>query len=480
MRVRAGRVGRSPIVSGGRIAVIGAGIAGLAAARAVVRSAPGLEVVVLEETPRVGGLIVTEQTPDGFVVEHGADSFLTTTPWGVEAVRELGLGGAIITARDALRRYVLKCDTLQPLPEVLRGVGPSALATVLGTSQLTIQGKLRILVEPLVRADMPGGDESVRSFITRRFGRELLETVIEPLFAAIYGGDAARLSADVCLARLREFERRDGSVVRGMRRVLRERRGRQAAGEPVLPPMVSLRDGMASLPAAFGKALGTRVRHGVKVRAVEHRRGNRFRLHTSAGPLACDGVVLAVPAWRAPELVSALDGTLAALLADVPYKGIDCVSLGWLRHEVPRPLEGSGFVRAAGERRPTQACTWASRKWPGRAPAGHVLVRSVLSMPGATDADLVAEARRDLRDLMGIAAEPRVVRVRRLPRATPIYAVGHLERVRRMTARAGAIGRLGLAGNAFGGVGISDCIRSGENAAEAVLRGLACMSHQVP
>jgi oxygen-dependent protoporphyrinogen oxidase len=432
-----------------------------------------LEAVVLEENRRAGGLIETERTADGFLVEHGADSLITTTPRGVEAVRELGLGDTIVTARNGLRRYVLKEDSLHRLPEVLGGVGAAALCSLLATSQLTVRGKVRTLVEPLVRPAAPGGDESVRAFVVRRFGRELLEAVIEPLFGGIYGGDAAMLSADVCLARFREFERTDGGVVWGMRRVLRERRRRQARGEMVLPPMVSLRHGMASLPAAFGRILGDRVRLGVRVRGVEHRHGGGFRLETSAGQLDCDGIVVAVPAWRAPEILSALDHTLAALLADVPYKGIDCVSLSWLRDEVPGPLDGTGFVRATGERRPTQACTWASQKWPGRAPPGHVLVRSVLSMPEATDAEVVAAARRDLRDLMGIAAEPRVVRVRRLPRATPVYAVGHLDRVEQMAARAAALGPLGLAGNAFGGVGISDCIRSGEKAAEAVLRGLA-------
>jgi protoporphyrinogen/coproporphyrinogen III oxidase len=183
--------------------------------------------------------------------------------------------------------------------------------------------------------------------------------------------------------------------------------------------------------------------------------------------------VLATPAWRIPDLIEDLAPDLAADLATVKHKAIDCVTLAWARRDVPRRLAGTGWVRAAGDPRATLACTWSSEKWAGRAPADFVLVRSVLALPGVADGDLVEAARADLRDLLGITAWPAFARVRRLPRATPIYEVGHARLAARLTARAAELGAFALAGNAYQGVGIPDCVASGEDAAEAVLAGLA-------
>jgi oxygen-dependent protoporphyrinogen oxidase len=334
---------------------------------------------------------------------------------------------------------------------------------------LSWAGKLRAACEGLVRARRDAGDESVGSFATRRFGSELAAAVFDPLIAGIYGADTGRLSAQACLPRLCDFERRHGSVTVGMQRAIRARRRRAGAGEVVLPPVVTLRRGMGSLPEALARGLD--VTFGVTVdRLVRY--GDGFRVETTSGPLDCDGVVLAAPAWRTPRLVETLEPDLAADLAAVPHKALDCVTLAWPRRDVPHALDGTGWVRAAGDSRPTLACTWASRKWPERAPAGFVLMRSVLALPGGTDDDLVAAACADLHDLVGVTAGPSFALVRRLPRATPIYEVGHASRVARMHGRARALGALALAGNAYQGVGVPDCVASGAAAARAILAAL--------
>jgi oxygen-dependent protoporphyrinogen oxidase len=463
------------IVSERRVVVVGAGVAGLAAALALRRTAPDVEVVVLEAAGRVGGLVETERTPEGFVVEYGADCLVTTKPEGVAAACGAGLGDAIVVGTGTRRTYVATGEGLVPMPQVFAGVGLEAALSVLRTPLLSLVGKARAALEPFVPARREDGDESVRAFMERRFGIEFTRAVVAPLIGGVYGGDVGRLSVDGCLPRLRQFERVDGSVVAGMQRAIRARRRRVRAGEVVLPPTVTLRAGMGSLPDAMAARLGEHVALGVGVGRIDRRAGGGFAVETAKGIIGCDGVVLATAAWQAPRLVERLSADLATELGGVRHKALDCVTFAWPRAAVAHPLDATGWVRATGETRQTLACTWSSQKWPGRAPAGSVLLRSVLAMPEASEAELVDAARSDLRDLIGITAPPVLVRVRRIPRATPIYEVGHATRVARLGAYAREIGALALAGNAHAGVGIPDCVASGETAAGAVVAALGAL-----
>jgi oxygen-dependent protoporphyrinogen oxidase len=455
-----------------RIVVVGGGVAGLAAAAFVRRDLPAADLLLLEASGRVGGLVETERTA-GFVVEHGADCLVTTKPAGVSAVRAAGLGDAIVSGTGPRRVHLATRDGLVAMPGVFAGTSPATVLALLRTPLLTLAGKVRLGLEPFVPRGPVTGDESLRAFVTRRYGRELARVFVEPLLAGLHGGDASRLSAEACVPRLRELEREYGSVTLGMRRAIRERRRRARAGEPVLPPVVSLRDGMGSLPDALGRSLADCVRLGVEVRRIAHAAGRRFRVDTPHGAIDCDGVVVATPAWQAPALLELLSQDVAAALADVPHKALDCVTIAWRRSDVPHPLDGTGWVRAADDSRRTLACTWASRKWPGRAPREDVLVRSVFSLPDADERDLVATARAELRDLVGVETPPERVWVRRIRRATPIYEVGHRERAARLATRTAEHGALGIAGNAHAGIGVADCIASGEAAARAVLDAVA-------
>ncbi|MCC6846970.1 MAG: protoporphyrinogen oxidase [Deltaproteobacteria bacterium] len=457
-------------MSGGpRVAVVGAGVAGLAAAR-VLHAAPGADVVVLEASRRVGGLVESERLPEGFLLEHGADCFMTTKPAGLAAVRALGLDAEIVCGQGARRTYVARGDALVPIPPILGPLGPAAAWAFLRSPLLPLRGKLRAACEPFVPPRRGDADESIADFAVRRFGRALTEAVLDPLLGGVYGADTRRLSMAACLPRLRALEQAHGSIVRGMRQAMRARRRRARVGEPVLPPVATLRRGMGSLPDAAARGLGVEL--GAEVRAIAPA-GRGFRLTTAKGVVECDGLVLATPAWVLPPLLEAFAPDLAADLASVAHKRLDVVTLAWRRGEVPHPLDGTGFVRAVGDPRPTAACTWASEKWPERAPAGAVLVRSVLTAPELDDEDLVAAARADLAALLGVTAAPALMRVRRIARATPIYAVGHPVLVGRIAERTAALGPVALAGNAYEGVGIPDCIASGETAARSVLAALA-------
>jgi len=452
-----------------RIVVIGAGVAGLAAASTIRRAAPEVDVVVLEAQARVGGLVETVHAPGGFLIEHGADCLVTTKPRGLAAVQAAGLADELVVGTGSRRSYIAGHDGLVPNPPIFGAIGPGEVWSFLRSPLLSLAGKARAALEPLVPARRDAGDESVGAFTVRRFGRELAGAVFDPLIGGVYGADTSRLSVDACLPRLRDFEREHGSVTMGMRRAMRARRRRIRAGEVVLPPVVTLRRGMGSLPDALARGLEVTCGVTVERRARE---GNGFRIETTRGPIRCDGVVLATPAWRIPPLVEGFAPQLAVDLAAIPHKAIDCVTLAWQRRDVPHALDGTGWVRAVGDSRPTLACTWASQKWPDRAPSGSVLVRSVLSLPTDDDGDLVAAACADLRDLIGITAGPAFAVVRRLPHATPIYEVGHATRVAQLEAHARELGVFALAGNAYRGVGVPDCVASGEDAARFVLAAL--------
>ncbi len=442
-----------------RVVVIGAGVSGLSAARAL---ADGCDVTVLEASDRAGGLVHTEHTPEGLVVEHGPDSLVTSKPAGVRLVDELGLGEELLSGKSP-RSFVLAESALHPLPGGLLAMSPSAGVELLRSSLFSLAGKARLLLEPL--APRAGADdESVASFFERRLGRQIVDRVVDPLLSGIYGAEARRLSMRAVLPRIADAEQRHRSIAFGL--------ARETSAKPVArrPPVLTLRAGMGSLTDALARSLGTRVRVRVAVRAIERARGG-YRVRLADGSaLDADRVIVATPPWHAAAMLVSLDGELASRLGAVHASRVDAVTLAWPRRAVPHALDGSGFVVAATEGRRLRACTWVSEKWPDRAPGDVALLRAfVRDAADASDDDLIAIARAELRDLLGVEAAPQAVRVTRRDRALPRYEVGHLDRVAAVRARAAEHPGIALAGNAFDGIGIADCVASGEAAARAVL-----------
>jgi len=459
---------------GVRVAVIGGGIAGLAAARRLtelVTSDDRSEHPVLVERERsVGGKLLTEHV-GGFVIEAGADSFLSRKERGVGLCEELGLRHELVGRRpEHARTFVRRGRELHPLPEGLTGMIPTNLDALSESALLSADGKARLAAEVDIPPELDRGDESIASFVSRRLGPEAYGNLIEPLMTGILGGDGEQLSLRATFPQLRELELDHGSVLRGL--------GETSASERY-PPFLTLGSGMDSLVRALFNALENRIGSAVGDTAVSLRR-QRDRYVVELGDrstIDADGVIIAVPAFAATPLLAGVDRELAELHAGIPYASSAIVTLAYREEDVSHPLDGYGYVVPRTEGTDVLACTWTSRKWEGRAPDGAVLVRVYAGRFGRRDVTkmrdrkLLGLAREELA-LLGISADPTLTRIHRWPRGMPQYVMGHPERLERIDERLAEIPGLALAGAAYRGVGIPDCIHSGEVAAESVVRAV--------
>ena len=450
------------------MAVVGGGISGLAAAYEAQRA--GVSHVVLERGPRAGGIIGTDRT-DGFVLDRGPDSLLTTKPAAVDLCRELGLGARLVPTLQPRTAFVLRGGRLQPLPAgTVLGIPTTAAA--LEAMPLSPDGRARMArdLEPppgpdAARAD--AGDESLASFFARRFGPEAVDYIAEPLLAGIHAGYVERLSTRALFPQLLDAERAHGSVIRGLAHARRT---------PPIPdgPFRALPGGMGELAAALTDHLAPgALRTGAAVRAL--RGTGPYRLHLEGGAtLSARQVVLAVPGFAAATLLRPLDAELAELCGGIRHTSSATVALGYPRAAIDHDLRGTGFVVPRVETGlSVMAGTWVSSKWPGRAPAGQSLLRGFVG--GArdsaalerTDTELAAAVHGDFARLLGIHGRPTLARVYRWPRVNPQYEVHHGERVAAIDARVERLPGLHLIGASLRGVGIPDCIAAGRRAGMA-------------
>lgn len=470
-----------------RVVVIGGGLSGLTAAHRVAQLANGshhpVEVIVLEAKDRIGGAIWTRRV-DGFTLEGGADSFITNKPWGVDLCRELGLGDRLITPDAQHRRsFVIRQGKLCPVPEGFVLMAPHRLGPLLTTPILSWRGKLRMLLDLVIPRQGDDADESLASFAKRRYGREALERLIQPLVGGIYTADPNELSLKATLPQFLAMEREHGSLIRaGLRRGGEARSAERDSSGARYGLFVSLDDGMETLPKALAAALppGT-VRTGAAVRRISRQEPTSpWRVELLDGePIAADVVILTTESHASARLLDGFDPALALQLRSIPYASSAIVNIAFRRDQVAHPLDGFGAVVPTIEGRNILAVSFLSVKFPRRAPAGTILMRAFLG--GATqpelfdreDAELVALARSELADLLGTSGEPLLIEVERHPRAMPQYTLGHIERVAAIRQQLAKHSRLVLAGIAFDGVGIPDCIRGARAAADSVMAALA-------
>ncbi len=461
------------------VVVVGGGIAGLSAAHRLAelgreRGDPP-SVTLLEAEHRLGGTIASERV-DGFLVEAGADSILTEKPWALALCRRLGIEGRLVRTRDEARRtLIVHRGRLERLPEGFLLLAPTALWPTIVSPLFSWPGKLRMAAELFLPRRRDDDEESLAAFVTRRFGREVLERVAQPLAGGIYTADPARLSLAATMPRFIELERQHRSVILGLLRQLTAKSRAESGARWSM--FVSFPDGIQTLVDALAARLPAGgVRLATRARSVVRDGPGRWRVVLEGGEVvAGDAVIVAAPAHAAASLLHELDGELATALAAIPHASSATVTLAYDRADVPHPLDAFGFVVPAVERRELIACTFSHVKYPGRAPAGGALLRVFSGgalaerMASLPEDELVASARRELAELLGIRATPRFVRVHRYPRAMPQYHVGHLARVAAIERRVAAFPGLALAGNAYHGVGIPDCVHGGERAAESVL-----------
>lgn len=457
-----------------RVAVVGGGITGLAAALRLAEAMPG-EVRLLEAGPRLGGKIATEYR-GGFLLEAGPDCFLAAKPAGLALCEALGLGAQLTGVRPGCERASVKrTGRLHELPEGLSGLVPARLGPLFRSRLLSPAGRLRAGLERFVPRRRGADDESIAAFVARRFGREAYDWLVEPLLSGIYAGDGARLSLEATFPRLRGFESESGSVTAAL---LSGASRSDTTGART--GFVTLRHGMGELVRAAAERLPAGVvRTGAPVSAIEPGWAG-YRLALADGDtLDVEQVVLAIPAFEAARLLGPMAPALATELAAIPYVSTATVSLAYAVADIPTRFAGSGYVSPRAEGGPVVATTWASNKFPGRAPEGGVLIRIFLGREGdeaivrQDDATLEGVARDELHRLFGVAAPPRFVQVSRWPKALPQYLVGHGARLERIAALALRHAGLYLAGSAYRGVGIPDCIAQGWAAADQVLHSPA-------
>jgi protoporphyrinogen/coproporphyrinogen III oxidase len=499
-----------------RVAVLGGGITGLSAAYhlAQARSAgPPLEEWLIEGAPRLGGVVQTEAV-NGFIVEAGPDSFLAEKPEAAALCRALGLGESLLGSNDhqrrtyILHRGILRHSRLVPLPSGLMLFVPAPSWQLLTTPLLPLSSKLAIAADwlrkpashaapgPCVNAgaatsELAGfssqdADESVADFVTRHFGKEMLENIADPLLAGVFGGDSSRLSVRSVLPRFYEIEQRYGSLTRGIAEVTRQRqKGRREA-----PPLfLTLKEGLGNLTRTLAARLETsRVHLSQRVISIERGKSNQSGLAPGACSyrICCEGgalyqaeaVILALPVHACSRLLRPLDPALASNLASVPHTPAMTVALGYgpgVRERLPR---GFGFLVPRRENRPLLACTFVHAKFAHRAPAGCALLRCFLGgahYPDAldfSDDEVLRLVRRELSQILGLTAKPEFFRIFRWPAAMPQYEVGHAQRLCAIQSRLEHHPGLFVAGNAYSGIGISDCIRTGKAAAERALQML--------
>lgn len=460
--------------------MVGGGIAGLSAAHRAVEVARErgitLDLTLVEARDRLGGTIASERV-DGFLVEAGPDSFLSEKPWGLALCHRLGVEDRLVRTDDRFRKvFVWHGGRLHPLPDGFQLLAPTALRPFATSSLFSLRGKLRMALD-LVLPRGAGDDESLGAFVRRRLGAEALERVAQPLVAGIYTADPDDLSLAATMPRFVALERTDRSVILGLRRALRRAPLPGTSGAR-WSLFVTFADGMEELVAALaGRLPPGAVVLKQRVSGLEREAG-RWRVTTAEGArLDADRVIVATEAHVAARLMRYLDPALATLLAEIPYASAATVSLGYRRDDVPHPLDGFGFVVPRGEGKALLAGTFSSVKYPGRAPEGHVLLRAFLG--GALNAAVLAEddealvvrARQELREALGITATPVLTRLHRWPASMPQYRVGHLTRVETIDRLVAGLPGLGLAGAAYRGVGIADCVHAGEAAAERALGG---------
>ncbi len=452
-----------------RAVVIGGGLAGLSVAHRLLELAPEMSLTVLEATERPGGLLGTVER-DGFVIETGPDSILSAKRAAVDLAERLGIADRLIETRGEHRgAYVVCKGRLEKVPEGFSLVAPTRVLPFLQTPIVSRRGKLRALLEPIVPVRRDADDESMAGFVTRRLGREVLERLAQPLVGGIYGGDPELLSLRATMPRFLEMEERDGSVIRGLRRA-----GDANASGARYGLFVAFDRGMQVLIDALAARVGARLACTTRVTSLA--REGTWIVETDRGErIEAEHVVLASGAWNAARLLEPHDRFLSDALFSIDHGSAATVTFAYAREDISHPLDAFGLVVPTVERRSILAATFSSVKWPGRAPDSKVLLRVFIGGENAPDvlahddATLIAMARRELRSLMQVQAEPLFSITRRYPHAMPQYQVGHAARVQAIEEATAKLAGIHLAGNALHGVGIPDTVRHAEGVAERIL-----------
>jgi len=465
-----------------RVAIVGGGISGLAAAFALEQKRRvGLQVAytVFEASPRLGGVLVTDRV-DNCLIEAGPDSFLTEKPWASDLCRAVGLGDQLIGSNDADRKtYILRRGQLVEMPDGLMFMVPTKIIPSLLSPLFSKATKVRMAREWFHPPHKADGDETVAAFVERHYGSEMVDRLADPLLSGVYGGEASQLSVRAVLPRFVEMENKHGSLGRAM--LAARKKMSKAAKGPARPLFSSLREGMQQMvDALLAQLPADALRTNVLVQGIQPQETGWL---VSAGLFSdeFDAVILAVPTRLAARLLQLASPTLAAELGAIAYSSSVTLTLGYdqkVRESLP---PGFGFLVPRSEGTRMLAATFVHNKFPHRAPPDRALIRCFLG--GARDEtildlsgeEIVNIARAELLKILGLRAEPLFARVYKWRAAMAQYGVGHLERLQRIDKLRRELPGLALAGNGYNGIGVPDCVRSGTEAANELFKDVASL-----
>ena len=465
-----------------RIAIIGGGISGLSAAYTIEKkrqSGTPVDYVLFESSPRLGGVVATERV-DGCLVEAGPDSFLTEKPWAADLCSKIGLSDQLIGSNDSERKtYIVTKGKLVEMPDGLMFMVPTKIVPTVMSPLFSLRTKIRMATEWFHPRRNSAEDETVAQMVERHYGAEMVELLADPLLCGIYGGDASQLSVRAVLPRLADMESKHGSLGRGMVEA-RKKRG-AAAAAPLRPVFTSLREGMQQIVDALVARLDAyALKTSSRVQAVirEH---DGWTVSAGFQSDRFDAVIIATPAHAAAVLLNT-DESLSRDLGGIKYSSSATVTLVY-DEKVRRSLPpGFGLLVPRSEGRRMLAATFVHNKFPHRAPENRALIRCFLG--GARDEQIIQTSgeeilqivRDELRQILGLYAEPLLSRVYKWKFAMAQYSVGHLERVQRIESRRQNLPGLALAGNGYNGIGVPDCVRSGTEAAGKILAEMGMWS----
>jgi oxygen-dependent protoporphyrinogen oxidase len=463
-----------------RVAILGGGISGLAAAHRLTEIAPQVEVRLFEAQNRLGGILQTIRRGD-YLIERSADMFTTREPWALDLCKRVGLADDLVETDQRFRKALIVFKgKLYPVPEGFQLLTPSKLWPMASSPLLSTTGKLRMAGEWLVPPRKTRGDESLASFVRRRLGPEAFERLVQPLVGGIYTADPEKLSMAATLPQFLEMERRNGGLLRSILKTPAKQEPKTEGSGARYGQFLAPRQGMSQLVDAVAARLPAGcVKLQTRVDALANV-NDQWTLTLSDGSTETfDALIFALPAAK-HALLTAVDPAPATLLAQIEHASCSVVVLGYRRSQIKHPLNAFGFVVPAIEKRKVIASSFASVKFPGRAPDDRVLIRVFVGgalqpeLARLPQDELIELARGELAALIGAGGEPEIAEVVRWLEAMPQYHVGHLDLVAQIESRAAEIPRFALAGNAYRGVGIPFCIRSGEQAAERVVEQLGC------
>ncbi len=464
-----------------RIVIIGGGISGLAAAHFVKRIARNqgrpVQVDLFEEDARAGGKFDTH-SDSGYIVEGGPNGFLDSKPWTLELVRELGMEKELLPSdHSAARRFIYSRGRLHELKA-------SPLSFFLG-GPLSIPGRLRILGEPLASVTPKGKDSSLAEFAQRRLGREALQRLLDPMVSGIFAGDPFRMSLRASFPRIAQLEEQYGGLTKAMLGIAMERKRAKKRGEeqgissgPSGPGgvLTSFRKGVSQLTDRLASDMGEHIHTSTRVHRLEVVNG-RLKILTGKGEFEADGVIVATPANIAAGILQGAAPQSRDILSQIPYSPMTIVGVGYNVGDLREPPTGFGYLIPKVENRKILGALWTSSIFPGhRSPDGRFLIRVMIGgardheTPFFPDEKLLTIVKTELAATMGLTAEPSFVTIIRWKEAIPLYTVGHLDRL--AEAENGLPPGVVLAGNAYRGVGINDCVREAEISAEKVLSSL--------